>query len=114
MLCGSDATRSSGGRWPSADRLLPGADWADLARAEREARLSARLNHPHVVSVFDFVADGDTDARWLVMEYVDGTTLGRSSSKAAGPSPPTTRPRCSGRPPTRWSPRTPRASCTGT
>ena len=55
--------------------LLPGADKADLARAEREARLSARLNHPHVVSVFDFVADDDSDARWLVMEYVDGTTL---------------------------------------
>jgi eukaryotic-like serine/threonine-protein kinase len=55
--------------------LLPGADRADLARAEREARLSARLNHQHVVSVFDFVADNDSDARWLVMEYVDGITL---------------------------------------
>lgn len=55
--------------------LLPGADSIDLARAEREARLTARLNHPHVVAVFNLVADGDTDARWLVMEYVDGATL---------------------------------------
>jgi len=55
--------------------LLPGADSTGLARAEREARLSARLNHPHVVAVFNFVVDADTDARWLVMEYVDGPTM---------------------------------------
>ena len=55
--------------------LVPGADSTDLARAEREARLAAHLNHPHVVAVFNFVVDAETDARWLVMEYVDGTTL---------------------------------------
>ena len=53
--------------------LLPGADTTDLARAEREARLSAQLNHPHVVAIFDVVID--SDAHWLVMEYVDGATL---------------------------------------
>ncbi|MCW2837146.1 MAG: protein kinase, partial [Marmoricola sp.] len=37
--------------------LLPGTDSTDLARAEREARLGAQLNHPHVVSVFDIVVD---------------------------------------------------------
>jgi eukaryotic-like serine/threonine-protein kinase len=53
--------------------LLPGAATPDLERAEREARLAARLNHPHVVSVFDLIDDeGDT---WLVMEYVEGITL---------------------------------------
>ena len=53
--------------------LLPGATTPDLERAEREARLAARLNHPHVVAVFDLVEDeGDT---WLVMEYVEGITL---------------------------------------
>jgi eukaryotic-like serine/threonine-protein kinase len=55
--------------------LLPGDDHTDLARAEREARLSARLNHPHVVAVFDMVMDEETDEHWLVMEYVDGLTL---------------------------------------
>jgi serine/threonine protein kinase len=45
----------------------------DLARAEREARLAASLNHPHVVAVFDLVADGGE--QWLVMEYVESTTL---------------------------------------
>ncbi len=57
--------------------LLPGADRTDLARAEREARVSARLHHPHVVAVFDAVVDGDDEAWWLVMEYVDGVDLGR-------------------------------------
>lgn len=57
--------------------LLQGTDSTDLARAEREARLSARLNHPHVVAVFNFVVDADTADRWLVMEYVDGMTLGQ-------------------------------------
>ncbi len=57
--------------------LLPGADRTDLARAEREARLSAQLNHPNVVGVFDVVVDPDTEARWLVMEFVDGVTLGQ-------------------------------------
>lgn len=53
--------------------MLPGADDVERERAEREARLAAALNHPHVVSVFDLVVDGDV--RWLVMEYVDGDTL---------------------------------------
>jgi serine/threonine protein kinase len=53
--------------------LPPGGSMPDLQRAEREARLAARLNHPHVVAVFDLVADGD--GRWLVMEYVEGATL---------------------------------------
>jgi hypothetical protein len=56
--------------------LAPGADSTDLERAEREARLTARLDHDHVVSVFNFVVDPDTDIRWLVMEYVEGSSLG--------------------------------------
>ena len=53
--------------------LLPGAGAPDLERAEREARLAARLNHPHVVAVYDLIAEGE--ANWLVMEYVEGVTL---------------------------------------
>jgi serine/threonine protein kinase len=53
--------------------LMPGASSRDLERAEREARLAARLNHPHVVAVYDLVED--SDETWLVMEYVEGITL---------------------------------------
>ena len=53
--------------------MVPGGGSPDLERAEREARLAARLNHPHVVAVFDLVHEGDE--RWLVMEYVAGATL---------------------------------------
>lgn len=51
----------------------PGGTSPDLVRAEREARLAARLNHPHVVAVFDLVSEDDR--QWLVMEYVEGRTL---------------------------------------
>lgn len=53
--------------------MIPGADAPDLARAEREARLAAMLNHPHVVGVYDLVVEDDH--QWLVMEYVEGETL---------------------------------------
>ncbi len=72
--------------------LLPSAETTDLARAEREARLAAQLNHPHVVAVLNFVSDESTGDRWLVMEYVRGTTLaqlireeGRLSPDEAAP-----------------------------
>ncbi|MBS2938597.1 serine/threonine protein kinase [Nocardioides sp. J2M5] len=52
---------------------MPGSDDVQLERAAREARLAAALNHPHVVSVFDLVAEGDV--HWLVMEYVPGRTI---------------------------------------
>ena len=53
--------------------VVPGGTSPDLVRAEREARIAARLNHPHVVAVFDLVQHDDQ--QWLVMEYVDGHTL---------------------------------------
>lgn len=53
--------------------MMPGGASPDLERAEREARLAARLNHPHVVAVFDLLTD--EDGQWLVMEYVEGVTL---------------------------------------
>ena len=58
--------------------MVPGATSPDLARAEREARLAAQLNHPHVVSVFDLVED--QDHQWLVMEYVEGESLAQRTS----------------------------------
>ncbi len=53
--------------------LLPGESVTDSARALREARSSAALSHPHVVTVFDVVEEGG--AIWLVMEYVPSRSL---------------------------------------
>ena len=42
-------------------------------RFEREARALARLNHPNIVTVFDF---GEVQGQfYLLMEFVDGLTL---------------------------------------
>jgi serine/threonine protein kinase len=38
-----------------------------------EASLAGKLSHPHIVSIYDAVADDE--ASYIVMEYVDGTTL---------------------------------------
>ncbi len=62
----------------------PGTTAPDLERAEREARIAARLNHPNVVAVFDLVTEDDV--RWLVMEYVAGATLAELISRR-GPLP---------------------------
>lgn len=52
---------------------LPGETAPDLARAMREARSSAALNHLNVVSIYDAVEEDDH--MWLVMEYVPGRSL---------------------------------------
>ena len=71
---------------PVIDRLvaiktvrLVGADSEDaqaieeLERFRREAKAAGRLQHPNIVGVFDY---GETDdIAYIVMEYVDGTTL---------------------------------------
>ena len=38
-----------------------------------EASLAGKLSHPHIVSIYDAVADDE--ASYIVMEYVDGSTL---------------------------------------
>jgi serine/threonine protein kinase len=58
---------------------LPGESAPDLARAMREARSSAPLNHPNVVSIYDAIEEGDHI--WLVMEYVPGRTLAQLMSQ---------------------------------
>src|SRR5262245_48041187 len=44
-----------------------------VRRLQREARTTARLAHPHIVSAVDM---GETDGRWwYAMEFVDGPSL---------------------------------------
>ena len=42
-------------------------------RFQREARLIARLEHPHIVPVYDF--DGGHEPPYIVMRYIRGSTL---------------------------------------
>ncbi len=53
-------------------------------RFNREARVLARLNHPNIVTVFDFGSKGPF--LFLLMEYVDGVNL-RQAMQAGGFTP---------------------------
>lgn len=46
---------------------------AYLARFAREARAVGRLNHPHIVQVYDFGEQGEV--AYLVMEFIEGREL---------------------------------------
>ncbi|GAA2489140.1 hypothetical protein GCM10010276_29980 [Streptomyces longisporus] len=64
---------------PVAIKLLKAADTTDIERFRMEAQTTARLNHPHVVGVYDF--GSDHGLLHLVMELVDGWTLARERSQ---------------------------------
>ncbi len=67
--------------------LLPGASVTDAARAYREARSSAALAHPHVVTVYDIVEEDER--LWMVMEEVTGRSLSQMIDQN-GPLDPAT------------------------
>jgi serine/threonine protein kinase len=47
----------------------------------REARLASQLSHPNIVATHDFGSDGGH--YYLVMEYIDGLTVGQMMRRAA-------------------------------
>ncbi|MFD1152322.1 serine/threonine-protein kinase, partial [Saccharothrix hoggarensis] len=55
------------------------------ARAMREARNAARLQHPDAVTIFDVVLEDDRP--WLVMEYVPAPSLAAVLAARGGLSP---------------------------
>jgi tRNA A-37 threonylcarbamoyl transferase component Bud32 len=59
-------------------------DSVQLERFRREARMVARLSHPHVVTVID--AGEDEGHPFIVFEYVDGETL-KQLIRREGPLP---------------------------
>ena len=71
-----------------AIKILPGAWLADpdrRARLDKEARLLAALNHPHVAAIHGVVeADG---VRGLVLELVEGATLAERLTEGPLPLP---------------------------
>ncbi len=78
--CGRDGDRLPGARYEARPRrrhqgLARGLshDAERLSRFEREARLLASLNHPHVATLHGFEEASGT--RFLVMELVEGETL---------------------------------------
>lgn len=44
-------------------------------RFRREGMAAGKLNHPHIVTVYDVGDDSETRASFIVMEYVEGVTL---------------------------------------
>ncbi|WP_342320056.1 protein kinase domain-containing protein [Corynebacterium mayonis] len=57
-------------------------------RFRREALAMAKLNHPNLVNVYDFSAEGDNPAQvFLIMELITGGTL-RELLAERGPMPP--------------------------
>lgn len=75
----------------AAKRLFLPSYFTEEQRAEQrrrtlqEARSAARLDHPGVVTVHDVVEDGDDP--WIIMEFVDGRSLGELI-REDGPLPP--------------------------
>jgi uncharacterized protein (TIGR03067 family) len=57
---------------------------AAVERFRREVKAAARLTHPNIVTAFD--ADHTGDTHFLVMEYVEGTSLARLVAEK-GPLP---------------------------
>ena len=69
-----------------AIKVLPeefARDPARVTRFEREARMLAAVNHPTIAAIYGAEEDGDT--RYIVMELVEGDTLGERLSHGALP-----------------------------
>jgi serine/threonine-protein kinase len=77
---------------PNTDRFVAvkvihraiASDSAGLERFQREARLVTRLEHPHLLPIYDY--NGTHDPPYIVMRYLEGGTL--KDILDQGPLPP--------------------------
>ena len=68
-------------------------DGPAAGRLRKEAQYAARLHHPNIVPVFDFVAEPDDGTGgeatcWIVMEYVPSRSLAQLADDNGGTLPP--------------------------
>jgi len=77
-----------------------------LARFEREAKMLAALNHPHIAQIYGLETIG-AGGHALILELVEGDD---HNGSGGGRSPSTRRSRSHGRSQTRWRRRTSTAS----
>ena len=68
------------GRQVAVKRLHADSPADTARRFGREARIGASLNHPNLVTVFDTVTEDETVL--IVMEYVEGESLGEATGAA--------------------------------
>ncbi|MEM1205672.1 MAG: protein kinase [Acidobacteriota bacterium] len=70
-------------RWVAIKRIRPDREDAEdnRERFKREARATARLNHPSIVHLYGIFQEGDSDC--IVMEYVEGPTLDKVLKEGA-------------------------------
>ena len=57
--------------------LEPADDQEFRERFQQEARTAGRLSHPGIVAIFDVGSDSETNAPYIVMEYIAGSSLSK-------------------------------------
>jgi beta-lactam-binding protein with PASTA domain/tRNA A-37 threonylcarbamoyl transferase component Bud32 len=57
------------------------SDSSFVERFKREAQAAANLNHPNIVSLYDYGSEGTTN--FIVMEFIDGDSLGELITQEA-------------------------------
>ncbi len=51
-----------------------------LSRFKREAKAAGKLSHPNIVTIFDVDEDKESGIPFIVMEFLEGTTIGEVTS----------------------------------
>ena len=65
-------------RWVVLKGLLDAGDADAMAAAVAERRFLAKVEHPNIVKIYNFVQHADRRVGYIVMEYVGGKSLKRS------------------------------------